>query len=88
MKIALRTVDAACGGRRGFAQAIEDCLKVIGNQKLLQEKAVLESFFEQVSRDTGYHCFSLQDTMQALAMGAVETLIVSEDLDVQRLASV
>lgn len=83
-KIVLQSVDVAYGGRRGFAQAIEESLETIGNQKLLHEKRVLEEFFEHMTRDTGRYCFSAENTTQALEMGAVKALIVSEGLDLDR----
>lgn len=38
----------------------------------------------QISQDTGKYCFGVDDTLRALEMGAVETLICWENLDVQR----
>jgi peptide chain release factor subunit 1 len=42
-------------------------------------------YFDEISQDTGKYCFGVDDTMKALDMGAVETLIVWENLDVMRL---
>ena len=41
-------------------------------------------YFDEISQDTGKYCFGVDDTMKALDMGAVETLIVWENLDVMR----
>ena len=35
-------------------------------------------------KDTGKYCFGVDDTLKALEMGAVETLICWENLDIQR----
>ena len=43
-------------------------------------------YFEEISQDTGRFCFGVQDTMKALEMGAVETLIVWENLRTQRIS--
>merc|ERR1712136_671083 len=40
---------------------------------------------EQVAQDTGKYCYGIKETMQALDMGAVETLIVWENLDLKRI---
>lgn len=42
------------------------------------------SFFDQISQDTGKFVFGVKDTLACLEMGAVETLIVWENLDMQR----
>ena len=42
------------------------------------------SFFDQISQDTGKFVFGVKDTLTCLDMGAVETLIVWENLDMQR----
>lgn len=39
---------------------------------------------EITSRDTGRHCFSVKDTLQAVDMGPVENLLVWENLGVNR----
>lgn len=43
-----------------------------------------EVFFEEISQDTGKYVFGVDDTIKALEMGAVETLIVWENLDINR----
>jgi len=41
-------------------------------------------YFDEISQDTGKYCFGIEDTLKALAMGAVEMLIVWENLDMTR----
>lgn len=41
-------------------------------------------YFDEISQDTGRYCFNVNDTLKALEMGAVETLIVWENLEVTR----
>ena len=43
-----------------------------------------DRYFEEISLDTGRYCFGVDDTLKALESGAVETLIVWENLDVTR----
>jgi peptide chain release factor subunit 1 len=56
----------------------------LSNVKFVQEKRLLSSFFEQISQDTGKFCFGVKDTLTCLEMGAVETLIVWENLEIMR----
>ena len=44
----------------------------------------LARYFDEVSRDSGQYCFGVDETLKALEMGAVETLIVWENFDVTR----
>jgi peptide chain release factor subunit 1 len=69
----------------GFNQAIELSSECLANVKLVQEKRLLQSYFDEISQDTGKYCFMVQDTLKALEMSAVETLIVWENLAVNRL---
>lgn len=43
-----------------------------------------DKYFEEISQDTGKYCFGVEDSMAALEAGAVETLIVWENLDINR----
>jgi peptide chain release factor subunit 1 len=58
--------------------------ETLSNVKFVQEKRLLSAFFDQISQDTGKFCFGVRDTLACLEMGAVETLIVWENLEVAR----
>lgn len=45
---------------------------------------LLANYFGEISRDTGKFCFGVRDTLYALESGAVEELIVYENLDCNR----
>jgi len=84
-KIVIKMVDVSYGGENGFNQAIELSGEALRNVKFVQEKKLISSFFEEISRDTGKYCFGIKDTLTALEMGACEILILYENLDVERL---
>lgn len=50
----------------------------------MQEKKLIQKYFDEISQDTNKYCFGIEDTLRALELGAVETLIVWENLDVTR----
>uniref|UniRef100_A0A061RB02 Peptide chain release factor eRF subunit 1 n=1 Tax=Tetraselmis sp. GSL018 TaxID=582737 RepID=A0A061RB02_9CHLO len=83
--IVLATVDVSYGGENGFSQAIELSADTLANVKFIQEKRLISKFFDEISQDTGKYVFGVKDTLLALDMGAVETLIVWEDLAVTRV---
>ena len=96
----IRTVDVSYGGENGFNQAIELVQDDLSNVKFVQEKKLIckyhlslflafincfsGQYFDEISRDTGKYCFAIGDTVSALEQGAVETLIIWENLDIKR----
>ena len=80
----IKLVDVSYGGENGFNQAIELAAESLANVKFIQEKKLINRYFDQISQDTGKFCFGIEDTLRALEMGSVETLICWENLDIQR----
>ena len=68
-------------------QAIELAAESLANVKFIQEKKLIGKYFDEISQDTGKYCFGVDDTLKALEMGAVETLICWENLDIQVTAN-
>ncbi|KAJ1569310.1 Polypeptide release factor (eRF1) in translation termination [Cladochytrium tenue] len=80
----IKVVDVSYGGENGFNQAIDLCQEVLANVKFIQEKKLIQKYFDEISQDTGKYCFGVDDTLKALDLGAVETLIVWEGLEITR----
>jgi peptide chain release factor subunit 1 len=80
----IKIVDVSYGGENGFNQAIELSAEVLANVKFIQEKKLIGKYFEEISQDTGRVCYGIEDTLKALELGAVETLIVFENLEITR----
>ncbi|CAE1283070.1 ETF1 [Acanthosepion pharaonis] len=80
----IKIVDVSYGGENGFNQAIELASDALANVKFIQEKKLIGRYFDEISQDTGKYCFGVEDTLKALEMGAVDILIVWENLDITR----
>ncbi|THH21105.1 hypothetical protein EW146_g403 [Bondarzewia mesenterica] len=80
----IKVVDVSYGGENGFNQAIELAGESLANVKFVQEKKLIQKYFDEISQDSGKYCFGIEDTLKALELGAVETLIVWENLDITR----
>lgn len=80
----IKIVDISYGGENGFNQAIELSAETLSNVKFVQEKKLLTDYFDEISRDTGKFCYGIDDTLKALELGAVEKLIVFENLETIR----
>eukprot|EP00933_Yihiella_yeosuensis_P039167 TRINITY_DN3311_c0_g1_i1.p1 TRINITY_DN3311_c0_g1~~TRINITY_DN3311_c0_g1_i1.p1 ORF type:complete len:450 (+),score=118.06 TRINITY_DN3311_c0_g1_i1:130-1479(+) len=78
-------LDVSYGGENGFNQAIELSSEILKNVKFIKEKKLISGFLDEVAQDTGKYCFGIKDTMTGLEMGAIETLIVWEELNIQRI---
>merc|ERR1712048_1073148 len=84
-KIVLKMVDVSYGGENGFNQAIELSSDTLGKVKLMKEKKLLQKYMEEISQDSGKYCFMVEDTLKALELGAVEDLIIWENLNIDRI---
>lgn len=80
----IKVVDVSYGGENGFNQAIDLSQETLSNVKFIQEKKLIGKYFEEISQDTGRVCYGVEDTLKALELGAVETLIVFENLEINR----
>lgn len=80
----MKVLDISYGGERGFNQAIELAFDVLSNMNVVKEKRLIGKFFEEINQDTGKYVFGVDDTVKALEMGIVQTLIIWEDLDINR----
>ncbi len=83
-KIVVKLVDVSYGGEQGFNQAIELAADALANVKLMKEKKLLQRYMDEISQDTGKYCFMVEDTLKALDLGAVEDLIIWDNLEVSR----
>ena len=80
----VKVVDVSYGGENGFNQAIELSAEYLSNVKFIEEKKLIQKYFDEISMDTGKYCFGVVDTLHALDLGAVETLLVWENLEIMR----
>jgi len=81
----IKIVDVSYGGENGFNQAVELSQESLANVKFVQEKKILSKFFEEISLDSGLVVFGVNDTMKVLETGAIEVLLLYENLDLFRL---
>ncbi|KAI3422433.1 Eukaryotic peptide chain release factor subunit 1 [Globodera pallida] len=80
----IKTVDISYGGENGFNQAIDLAADALADVKFIKEKKLISSFFDEISQDTNKAIYGVKETLTALEMGAIETLICWENLDLIR----
>jgi len=84
-RIVIKMVDTSYGFENGFNQAIEASKETLKNVKFVQEKALIGKFFEEIALDTRKYCYGIRDVLYAIDSSAVLTLIVYENLDINRI---
>ncbi|XP_019256486.1 PREDICTED: eukaryotic peptide chain release factor subunit 1-3-like [Nicotiana attenuata] len=67
-----------------FEGAIKLSAEPLTNVKFMHEIDIIGKYFEEISQDTGKYVVGVDDTMQVLDTGAIETIIVWENLDITR----
>jgi len=83
-RIVVDVVDTSYGFENGFNQAIELSAERLKDVKFIKEKKLISGFFDQIAQDTGRYCFGIRDSIYSCEGGAVETLIVWENLEIER----
>jgi len=81
----LSFVDIAYGGEAGFNQAIESSSYLLKDLKFIKEKKLLQSYFDEISRDSGKFVFGIDETIEALDASIIEKLIIWENFSLWRL---
>ena len=84
LPIIVGVVDVSYGGENGLNEAITLSADALTNVKFVSEKKLISRFFEEIALDTNMIVFGVDDTMKALEMGALETILLYEELDVNR----
>lgn len=82
--IVISTLDISYGFDNGLNQAITLAQDSLTSVKFIQEKKVIGKFFEEIALDTGMIVFGVDDTMKALELGALETMMLFENIEVMR----
>ena len=77
----LDVVDLGYGGTEGIRALIEKVKDKIEDVKYIREKQIMQRFMKEVSIDSGLASYGLDDIQRALNYGAVDTLILSEKLN-------
>ncbi|KAL6574230.1 Ethylene-responsive transcription factor 13 [Orobanche hederae] len=80
----LNTMDVSYGGENGFNQAIDLSAEILSDFKFIREKRLIGKYFKEISHMSLKYVYGVEDTLRVLEMGAVETLIVWENLDMTR----
>ena len=83
-EIVIATLDVSYGMDQGLSQAITLGADALSGVKFVHEKKVIGKFFEAISLDTGMIVFGVEDTMKALELENLESILLFENIEVTR----
>lgn len=83
-RIVVAVVDVQYAGVSGFNQAVALTKENIGNMKFVHEQETISRLMDEISKD-GQYAIGIDDTMYAVTSGLLDTLILWDDLSVNRI---
>ncbi|MBD3352866.1 MAG: peptide chain release factor 1 [Candidatus Lokiarchaeota archaeon] len=78
-------VDIGVSGSEGLRAVVIKAGKQMESLRYMSEKKIMQKFLYNLSRDTGLVAYGEKEVRQALQHGAVEKLLLSEELDMSRV---
>jgi peptide chain release factor subunit 1 len=79
-KKVLDTFDVGYTNESGLKELVENAKTAIADLGITKEKALMQRFYKEVRKDDGLFSYGKKEVLNALNKGAVDILIVSEDL--------
>ncbi|MFH1503732.1 MAG: peptide chain release factor aRF-1 [Candidatus Diapherotrites archaeon] len=74
-------IDIGGSDESGLKELVEKSQDILANQEIIQEKKLLEKFFETLGERPGFVVYKEAPVRKALEYGAVDSLFISKDYD-------
>ncbi|MFB6159370.1 MAG: LAGLIDADG family homing endonuclease [Candidatus Nanohalobium sp.] len=71
-------------GEAGLSQLVEKAEEEIEDSQVVKEKNLVNKFFDNLRKENGKSEYGVEQVEKALKMGAVETVLISEDVNLYR----
>jgi len=81
----LDTVDTAYTGEQGVEEVVERAPEILKQVRYVEEKKIVQRFLYEIGHDTGLVTYGENEVKKALESGAVDTLLLSEGLNIVRV---
>jgi peptide chain release factor subunit 1 len=79
------TKDLSYTGEFGLRELVEKSEDVLAQEEIIEEKKIMKKFFEMLATKPGKASYGVDEVMKNLKLGAVDTLLISEDLDDKKI---
>lgn len=77
----LGTKDLSYTGEFGLQELLEKSDDLLAAEEVADEKKIMQRFFYELSKDTGLAGYGRKDVMEYIGYGAVDVVLLSEELD-------
>jgi peptide chain release factor subunit 1 len=79
------TIDTAYVDEQGVKEVVDKAPEIMRKIRYIEEKEVMQHFLYEIGQDTGLATYGEEEVRKALKTGAVETLLLSEGIDILRV---
>lgn len=83
--IILQMIDVSYGMENGFNEAVRLAEDTLENVKFVRERQLISKFMAEIATESNRYCYGEDNTLKCLDMGAVDKLIVYENLNTVRI---
>lgn len=80
-KKVIGTKDLSYTGEFGLQELLEKSEDLLASEEVAQEKKLMNRFFHELSKDTGLASYGRDHVLHALQIGAVDIVLLSEELE-------
>ncbi|RBQ24109.1 Peptide chain release factor subunit 1 [Candidatus Methanobinarius endosymbioticus] len=80
----IATIDTSYTGEFGIREVIDKSMSILEEMDVMKEKQLVQKFLKELIDDHGLASYGEEDVRKNLLMGAVDTLLISEDLTQSR----
>ena len=84
-EIILNIVSVGYSNEAGIKELIEKSKNILENLQYMKERNLVQKFMNNIAKDTELAIYGEEETRKNLEMGAVETVMLSENLNIMRL---
>lgn len=81
----LATIDTSYIGEQGVEEVVERSQDILRRIRYVEEKRIIQDFLQELGHDTGLATYGENEVRKYLKDGIVQTLLLSEDLDLVRV---
>ena len=78
-------IDTAYSDEQGVEEVVEKAPEILRKIRYIEEKRLIQKFLYHIGHDTGMATYGEEEVRRALEMGAVDTLLLSEAIDIARV---
>jgi peptide chain release factor subunit 1 len=68
-------------GEQGVQEIVDKAPEILRKVRYVEEKRIVQEFLYEIGHDTGLATYGEEEVKRSLKMGAVKTLLLSEDLE-------